>query len=346
MESSACKICFLQLEGPDRRPRFLGCGHSFCTNCIIKMIYNNKVKCPLCFKIQENVKNVEDLPIAYALEELVGAMSVSKPKVPPKPKAMSVPKQVSNKDDNSLCKEHKFNNIFYCDNHHVFICHVCTIVEHPNTKCKVITKQEIIDQKKTAYSNTLENLFKSSADSSSRYKLFKKEIVACKEQHKELSSKLWELAQMHSDQAIKLDQSCKYIQDAIEVFKITQTQIETMKVDISSSKSLTDLVKVKNNLNPLVSEHNNFWKETWAWHQMYMEVHAAREDIVTGLKEFIGKEKEELKKSTNRACNLEGGAQKTVLSKNKTGQKDSKSADFEIHIPHIFHMQYFKKSRK
>lgn len=342
MESSACKICFHQLEGPDKRPRFLGCGHAFCTSCLSKIIYNEKVKCPLCFQVQSNVKSVEDLPIAYALEEMMGAMSNSKPKVPPKPKDWSVPKQSSNQDDDSQCKDHKFNCIFYCETHNVFICHLCTIVEHPNNKCQVIARQEAIDQKKSLYSDTLEKLTKSTSELIAKYKLYSIEIEASKVKHKDLSSKLNELAQKHSNQTKKLEQSCKYITDAIEEFETTQTQIATIQIDLSCTKSVNDVAQIKNKLNPLVHAHNNLWKEKWIWHEMYTEVHTAREDVAAELKEFIVKEKEELKKLTNRACCFEVGAQKSSCTQKKASEK----SELEILLPYLSKIKFFKNSRK
>lgn len=342
MESSACKICFHQLEGPDRRPRFLGCGHAFCTSCLSKIIYNDKVKCPLCFQIQGNLKSVEDLPIAFALEEMVGAMSISKPKVPPKPKDWSVPKHSRNQDDDSQCTEHKFNCMFYCETHHVFICHVCTIVEHPNNKCSVITKQEAIDQKKVLYSDTLEKLTKSTSDLIAKYELYSIDIEASKVKHKDLSSKLNELAKQHSNQTKKLEQSYNNIRYAIEEFKTTQTQIATLQIDLSCTKSVNDVTQVKHKLNPLVHAHNNLWKEKWIWHEMYSEVLTAREIVAAELKELVVKEKEELKKLGNIACCFEVGAQKSSCAQKKTSEK----SDLEILMPYLSKMKIFKHSRK
>merc|ERR1739838_1119424 len=137
------------------------------------------------------------------------------------------------------------------------------------------------------YSRTIEQLLTSTSELNSKYRLYKDEIEACKEQHKELTIKLTELAQKHSDQAKTLDQSCNHIQDVIEEFGTTLLQIETIKIDLSCTKSLNEVVEVKKKLNPLVQARNKFRKERWVWHEKHTEVHTAREDISTELKEFL-----------------------------------------------------------
>lgn len=355
METSACKICFHQLEGPEgpnKRPRFLGCGHAFCTSCLNQIIFNDKVKCPMCFQIQNDVKSVGDLPIAFALEEMMGAISKSKPDVPPKPKYCATTSGLytnladfhcyRNEDDDSQCKEHKFNCIFHCETHNVFICHICTVVDHPNSKCSVIAKQEAIDQKKALYSNTLEKLTKSTSQLIEKYKLYSTEIEKCKVKHNEMSKKLNEQAQKHSNQAKKLEQSYKCITDAIEEFESAQTQIATIQIDVSCAKTVNDVAEVKNKVNPLVHAHNNLWKEKWIWHEKYTEVNTAREEVAAELKDFIMKEKEELKKLTNGACSFDVGAQKPSCVPKKSSEKSV----FDILEPNLSKLKFFKNSKK
>jgi hypothetical protein len=51
-------------------PRILLCGHSFCEECLKKLIINYKLSCPTCRKVHKSIQ-LEDYPKNYALIEMV-----------------------------------------------------------------------------------------------------------------------------------------------------------------------------------------------------------------------------------------------------------------------------------
>ncbi|TNV77193.1 hypothetical protein FGO68_gene6984 [Halteria grandinella] len=70
-EKYMCEIC---MEGygslVDKEPVVLGCGHTMCKQCAIKLIKRNKVQCPFDKKIFE-IPDHNDLSINYALLSLI-----------------------------------------------------------------------------------------------------------------------------------------------------------------------------------------------------------------------------------------------------------------------------------
>jgi len=43
------------------------CGHTFCTECLIKFHKDYRVRCPLCLKLIRNIDIIERLPINHTI---------------------------------------------------------------------------------------------------------------------------------------------------------------------------------------------------------------------------------------------------------------------------------------
>ncbi|ESO83800.1 hypothetical protein LOTGIDRAFT_132872 [Lottia gigantea] len=69
-ECLSCPRCLKVFNAKDQKPISLGCGHTVCQKCLINLL--NK-KCPNCQSEQSIItKSVEQLPVNYALLQLVG----------------------------------------------------------------------------------------------------------------------------------------------------------------------------------------------------------------------------------------------------------------------------------
>lgn len=66
-EFLSCPICYNMFNEMQFRPISLGCGHTVCKTCLSKLHHK---KCPF----DQNVitRNLEDLPVNFALLQLVG----------------------------------------------------------------------------------------------------------------------------------------------------------------------------------------------------------------------------------------------------------------------------------
>lgn len=61
-----CHFCGLKYNVGSRIPRILvGCGHTFCTNCLCYFLRNSKIRCPLCRKMLKGVESVDRLPLNF-----------------------------------------------------------------------------------------------------------------------------------------------------------------------------------------------------------------------------------------------------------------------------------------
>ncbi|XP_066972004.1 uncharacterized protein [Macrobrachium rosenbergii] len=78
MESvDTCQLCYEVYDEETRRPRILPCGHSYCTDCISKLIMNGRLTCPEC---NTNVvaSDSSQIPVNYGMERCISVMKEKK----------------------------------------------------------------------------------------------------------------------------------------------------------------------------------------------------------------------------------------------------------------------------
>ena len=67
-----CSVCYESYNHNTKVPKSLPCGHSYCMECLTGL-YNNSlssISCPTCRR-KATFKNVEDIPINYALKNMI-----------------------------------------------------------------------------------------------------------------------------------------------------------------------------------------------------------------------------------------------------------------------------------
>lgn len=142
-----CPVCFRKYDRDQRVPRKLPqCTHSFCSMCINSMMKPNSIQCPSC-RSQASLTSAHELEINFSLLQLPD-QNVSPPQVS---ENLSNFPRVTPPDVNAgVCEEHREYKLFRCTTCAQYICHVCTIVEHPYQTCKVITIKEALTVLKVA----------------------------------------------------------------------------------------------------------------------------------------------------------------------------------------------------
>ncbi|XP_042883048.1 uncharacterized protein LOC122260027 [Penaeus japonicus] len=65
-----CKVCLDKFNEEDKRPRYIPCGHTFCSFCLSNLFRNGSVSCPTC-RAKHTASDVAQFPIAYLVEELI-----------------------------------------------------------------------------------------------------------------------------------------------------------------------------------------------------------------------------------------------------------------------------------
>ncbi|XP_068234921.1 uncharacterized protein [Palaemon carinicauda] len=71
-----CHLCY-ETYKETLRPRVLHCGHTYCTDCINKLILNGRLACPTC-NTEFASLNPSQIPINYSLEKCIALMKVKK----------------------------------------------------------------------------------------------------------------------------------------------------------------------------------------------------------------------------------------------------------------------------
>ena len=70
-----CSICCVYYNDKDKCPRFLGCGHSFCSSCLERLLHGDTIYCPTCRKRETVPSGVEGLIKNFALLDIVNDTS-------------------------------------------------------------------------------------------------------------------------------------------------------------------------------------------------------------------------------------------------------------------------------
>ena len=70
-----CSICCEDYNDKDKCPRFLGCGHSFCSSCLERLLHGDTIDCPTCRKPGTVPSGVEGLLKNFALLDIVNDTS-------------------------------------------------------------------------------------------------------------------------------------------------------------------------------------------------------------------------------------------------------------------------------
>ena len=68
-----CPICFVKFDSKYKVPRNIGCGHTFCHECITVMVQKNNHTCPICRKGFEKKRSADNYPKCFALLQLADA---------------------------------------------------------------------------------------------------------------------------------------------------------------------------------------------------------------------------------------------------------------------------------
>ena len=70
--SLECSICLEVYNPPNKLPKTLSCGHTFCSQCLTNILQSSKVQCSKCRQVTTVAQdNVTDLPTNFAIIEML-----------------------------------------------------------------------------------------------------------------------------------------------------------------------------------------------------------------------------------------------------------------------------------
>ena len=118
-----CDICLEPYDNKTRRPKFLECFHTFCSQCLISLVGNGQdnprtILCPNCRHPTHLPKNgVDGMQTNFYIEKLKLI-----------PATTDQTKAVSN--TGGCHKHHDQPKSFFCDTCRIAVCRDCTVVDH------------------------------------------------------------------------------------------------------------------------------------------------------------------------------------------------------------------------
>lgn len=100
-----CRICIENYDPVTRRPRFLPCGHTFCTECIDDMLEDCVLTCPNC-RAEHKAFKVDDFPVAAIVEDfMMYCLFLEEGKIPEfEPEKSADSLDDGNSENGSLCR--------------------------------------------------------------------------------------------------------------------------------------------------------------------------------------------------------------------------------------------------
>ena len=150
-------MCFHVYDEDNRRPRSLGCGHTFCSCCTKEMITDRGLSCPTCRAVHD-VSQIAQVPVNYSLMEILKLLELSEENLEQRPKEESenFPPSTAPSPENlpgDKCDAHHQAWQYRCVPCNQWMCRDCSVIEHLDRGCRVISSkqalEEMIEQSKT-----------------------------------------------------------------------------------------------------------------------------------------------------------------------------------------------------
>lgn len=137
MNRLECQICNEKFDIFIRRARNLPCGHGFCSMCINECINKGSKYCPVCRK-KYAATSANDLPVSFLFEGLLHSSTNNA--------------SDSNEDEVEMCTKHKKIPVYFYDRlHGIKVCHSCAILDHPPSKCNLISLEDYMEEKRNIH---------------------------------------------------------------------------------------------------------------------------------------------------------------------------------------------------
>ncbi|XP_063614954.1 nuclear factor 7, ovary-like, partial [Penaeus indicus] len=175
-----CQICFTCYDSEAKRPKILPCGHTFCSQCLLNIRKKERsIACPLC-KQETVVTDLSQLTTNFSILDLT----------PHDQQEVQATSKVSAKVEQGpplstgVCDDHGQHKLFKCKSCEKWICHVCTILEHPLPKCNVISVKNALEEMKNNINAQVEQLMAEYNQTCNQLGVYDRELQTREENYK------------------------------------------------------------------------------------------------------------------------------------------------------------------
>ncbi|CAL4125454.1 unnamed protein product [Meganyctiphanes norvegica] len=129
-DSKECPTCYEEYDSEEHRIRIIQCGHSQCTSCMEAQFSNGRITCATC-RTTFKYTDFNRIPVNFVAEKMKEDLEKLTPK-----------------QHKGMCTEHAAYKLFWCNTHHEWICHQCSVADHPRGECDVISLTKKLENDK------------------------------------------------------------------------------------------------------------------------------------------------------------------------------------------------------
>ncbi|CAL4139559.1 unnamed protein product [Meganyctiphanes norvegica] len=119
MDFLECKVCHVQYDEEEHRPRHAPCGHEYCSACIKALIKDSIFECPKC-REKNKVVAVEDMPVNFGLVDVIRAF-----KTKSIPLAKETESRLPTATNDEVCNMHCKSLSHWCLKCQLWLCNEC-----------------------------------------------------------------------------------------------------------------------------------------------------------------------------------------------------------------------------
>lgn len=308
MSTAVCQVCFSCYDSEAKRPRILPCGHTFCSQCLLNITERNDglIACPLC-KRETKVTDISQLLTNFSILDLTSQDDQEE--------GAQLPSKASAKAEQGpplsagFCEDHGQHQLFKCKSCDEWICHVCTVIEHPMSTCNVISVKKALEETRNNINAEVEQFILEQNQTFDRIGVYDKELQTLEKEYKKTLLELEHVVEQYKQaeqtvagELIKLkkaqEEGLSKLQDLkelqIRVSKLSRIQdIDDCSQAVSQYKKSVqtwtqDILHMTSGQNmSLKSQMLNFSMELMNWNTLENLESSQLQSITDSVKESI-----------------------------------------------------------
>ncbi|XP_037776336.1 E3 ubiquitin-protein ligase TRIM7-like [Penaeus monodon] len=243
--TAICQVCFTCYDSEAKRPKILPCGHTFCSQCLLNITERNygSIVCPLC-KRKTVVTDLSQLTTNFSILDLTPD---DQQEVQPTSKASARAEQRLPLSA-GICDDHGQHKLFKCKSCDKWICHVCTVLEHPLDKCNIISVKKALEEMRNNMNAQFEQIIMEYNQTFNHLGVYSKELQTLEKNYKKMSLEMGHVMRQYEEaeekvagEHLKLEKAQKVGLANLQVIKDLQNRMSNLS-GIQETEDLSQTV--------------------------------------------------------------------------------------------------------